>query len=302
MRPRSAILRREGDCSQAARAGRTRPSRFLLGSSSRRSCDDGVWRGRGFRPRLETLPSSHGLALWQCGWGATVHVRHRDAQKAREVLDAARAKPSVSLPPWICPSCGQRVAGEWDACWQCGHLADGTLASPTAEDSDVQPRSEADTGTWLHLPRLFAAAAGVLLVVLLEKYGWQPPVMVAPFVVILTFLLWQFEPSLRLESQPQGSAEPGELSSHTLSATRSAAGNAVVRRAWQAAVLGAFRFPPLGFYSMRLLWKIWRRDTPLRWADACRCWTAFFFEHRRDRALFGLRQLVLFGIYRLAGV
>ena len=58
--------------------------------------------------------------------GVTVQVRNMDVQQALAVLAAARAKLSASLPPWICSSCGQRVAGRWDACWQCGRSADGT--------------------------------------------------------------------------------------------------------------------------------------------------------------------------------
>ena len=34
----------------------------------------------------------------------------------------------------------------------------------------------------------------------------------------------------------------------------------------------------LSLYSMRLLWKLGQRDTPLNWADNCRCWAAFIFN------------------------
>ncbi len=65
--------------------------------------------------------------------GVTIYVRRCEAELARGVLAAASTKITESLPPWICPSCGQRVAGQWDACWQCGHLADGTQGSPVAD-------------------------------------------------------------------------------------------------------------------------------------------------------------------------
>jgi hypothetical protein len=48
--------------------------------------------------------------------GVLVLVRYREAQRACEVLEAAGAKLAESLPPWVCPSCGQRVAGQWAVC------------------------------------------------------------------------------------------------------------------------------------------------------------------------------------------
>lgn len=174
----------------------------------------------------EEIPAAFGNANFlACLWhysnavgGVTIHVRNKDARRARKVLTAARARPSVSLPPWICVSCGQPVAGQWDACWQCGHLADGTLAGPS-------PRSE---------------------------------------------------------GQPHGPAEPCDPFSSSLSITRSEVSKAIVRRAWQCAVFGVLGFPLLGFplacYSMRLLWKLGKRDTPLGCGDNWRCWTAFFLN------------------------
>jgi len=210
--------------------------------------------------------------------GVTVHVRHMDVIQAREVLTASRAKPSACLPPWICSSCGQRVAGQWDACWQCGHSTDGTLVSPPTEVSAAQPQDDADAERWLNVSRLFTAVAVVVLVVLLCKYGWKPPLTLAPCVVIVVFLLRQFELSSSRESQPQGPAEPSDRSSPNLSTTRSEVSKAIVRRAWQAAVIAALSFPPLGFYSIRLLWKLGQRDTSLSWTDNGRCWTAFLLN------------------------
>ncbi len=210
--------------------------------------------------------------------GVTLHVRNEDVNEAREVLLAARAKPSASLPPWICSSCGQRIAGQWDACWQCGHATDGTPASPYTESSPAQPQDAADAGIWLNVPRLFTAVAVVLFVLMLVnlRWRWNPPLILVPLVVILiTSLLWQFEGSSSRESQSQGPAEPDDQFSHNHSIARSEVSKAIVRRAWQAAVIAAFTFPPLGFYSMRLLWKLAQRDTPLSWPDTWRCWTAF---------------------------
>jgi hypothetical protein len=47
-------------------------------------------------------------------------------------------------------------------------------------------------------------------------------------------------------------------------------------------VLAAVSFPllafPISLYSMRLLWKLGQRDTPLGRADNWRCWMAFFLN------------------------
>ena len=73
-------------------------------------------------------------------------------------------------------------------------------------------------------------------------------------------------------------AGPGDRSSCNPRATRSQVSKAIVTRAWQAAVLGLFCFQPLGFYSMRLLWKLSGRDTQLGRADTWRRCAAFFFN------------------------
>ena len=65
---------------------------------------------------------------------------------------------------------------------------------------------------------------------------------------------------------------------HAGSQTKSEVSKAIVRRAWQAAVLGAFGFPPLGFYSFRLLWKLAGRNTPLGTADRWRVTLAYILS------------------------
>ncbi len=113
---------------------------------------------------------------------------------------------------------------------------------------------------------------------MLMAYGPKPPLMLLPLVVLLVFLLRQFEPSSHRPSESQGAAEPGGGASRNLSPARSQVSRAIVRRAWQAAVIAFTTFPPLGFYSMRLLWKLGQRDTPLSRADNWRSWTAFFLD------------------------
>ena len=68
-----------------------------------------------------------------------VLVRYREAQRACEVLAAAGAELTESLPPWTCPLCGQRVAGQWVVCWQCGQAADGTPGQEPAEAIAAPP-------------------------------------------------------------------------------------------------------------------------------------------------------------------
>lgn len=233
----------------------------------------------------EGIPSSLGNAaflswFWHCGnavGGATVHVRRCDAEQARNVLVAARAKPTESLPPWICSSCGQRVAGQWDACWQCGHFADGTPGS-AFDDAAAQPEGPSQAAPWLNVSRLFTIVASAVLAIklLLMSDPLSLSIFVS-FAVVVVFLLRQFETPAAGPSEPQQSADSRDRARGNLSTTQSAVSRAIVQRAWQAAVL-AIGFLPLGFYSMRLLWKLGNRDTPLSRADTWRCWAAFILN------------------------
>jgi hypothetical protein len=234
----------------------------------------------------EEIPTSLGNAnflswFWHYSnavGGVTIHVRHCQAEQARRALVDARTKITEMLPPWTCSSCGQRVAGQWGACWQCGHWADGTPNTSLAEDLASQPAGTDETGRWWNVSRLVTVVASVALVVLLFKRGPLPPLMLAPCAFFLLLLLRQFEASPGRPSEPEGTGEPDDLSSRNVRATRSEVSRAIVRRAWQAAVLSILAFPPLGFYSMRLLWKLRNRNTPLSRADRWRCWTAFFLN------------------------
>jgi len=210
--------------------------------------------------------------------GVPIYVRRCDAERARGVLAAARARLTESLPPWTCLSCGQRVAGQWNACWQCGHWADGTQGSPVGDDSAAQPEDHTEIVAWWNVPRVFVVAASALSVILLLKLGLTLPLMIAPFAFVVYFLLQQFEPASDGQPEPQAAAEPSDGYSPHLSATRSEVSRATVRRAWHAGVFGILVFPPLGFYSMRLLWKLSHRDVPLSLADTWRCLAVFFFN------------------------
>jgi len=214
--------------------------------------------------------------------GVTVHVRRRDVKQAQEVLKTARAKTTESLTPWACLRCGQRIPGQWDTCWHCGAFADGTPGGFVAEQTIIQPEGDNRAGAWQILSLLLGAGAGVTLILPLRKHNPAYPAMLGPlvfiFVCIVVYLLWQFEPSATWPSVAEGTADLRDVPSRRFLRTRSSVSRAIVQRAWQAAVIGACAFPPLGFYSMRLLWKLGQRDTPLSCADTWRVWTAFFLS------------------------
>jgi hypothetical protein len=209
--------------------------------------------------------------------GVTVHVRRRDAGRAQEVLMAARTPSMDGARSWNCSSCGSRIGGQWDACWQCGDWVDGTPSNPP-EDVPTQPDGDRESGIWRNLSNPFLVAAGVVLVALLLKYGLIPSLIAAIYVVILFWLLRQFEPPTGSQPRLPAAAELTGLPPRFLSRTRSAVTRAIVERAWRAAMFAAFAFPPLGFYSMRLLWKLRSRNTPLSRADRWRAWTTFFLS------------------------
>jgi hypothetical protein len=231
----------------------------------------------------EEIPSAFGSAnfiswFWHYSnavGGVKIYVRRREAKLAHKVLADARAKTAEGLPPWTCPACGQRVAGQWDACWHCGRWADGSQDGHAADDSASQPAGHAEPAAWWDVPRVFAVSASAALAMLLLARGPQLPLAFAPFAIVLYFLLRQFEPSSSgRQPELQEAATPAGEYPSDRPATRSEVSRAIVRRAWQAGGLG-IGFPPLGFYSMWLLWRVGRRNTPLGRADTCRCWAVF---------------------------
>ncbi len=64
--------------------------------------------------------------------GVKVLVREEDVPRAREILDAARARSagdSAAAPSpggkWPCERCGARVPDDFEVCWSCGASAQG---------------------------------------------------------------------------------------------------------------------------------------------------------------------------------
>jgi Putative prokaryotic signal transducing protein len=51
-------------------------------------------------------------------WPELWVLRNGDALHARGLIDTARAPPAPA-PDWTCTACGERVEGQFDACWRC---------------------------------------------------------------------------------------------------------------------------------------------------------------------------------------
>ena len=210
--------------------------------------------------------------------GVLIYVRDREAQRACEVLAAARAKLAESLPPWTCPSCGQQVAGRWSACWQCGRVADGTPGQPLAEDAAAPPGGEAEVADTSGASRVIAVAVAIVMIVLLVTCRLKTIAFLAPLPSSCSSSSGCFNslPRGRWSHKPRQSRTFRRRPSGRPRGASSAC--AIVRRAWQSAVIGLVVFPPLNFYSMWLLLKLMQRDTPLGLRRPLRCGMALLLN------------------------
>ena len=59
-------------------------------------------------------------------WPELWVVRNGEALRARGLIEAARGAVAAPGPDWTCERCGERVEGQFDACWHC--------AAPEDED------------------------------------------------------------------------------------------------------------------------------------------------------------------------
>jgi hypothetical protein len=209
--------------------------------------------------------------------GVKVFVCNRDFDRAREVLTAACAKPTESLPRWVCPACGQRVAGQWAACWQCGHWAEGTSDGPPTEDVAARPVAEDEGPIGKDLSGILAVATVFFMMAVLLKSGLGAILVIAPLAIVLLLVMQLFNPPPVWPAEPQAVAEPSDLRFPNFSRTRSEVSRAIVQRAWKAAIF-ALGFPPLGLYSVRLLWKLVNTDAPLSGPDRWRCGIALVVD------------------------
>lgn len=56
-------------------------------------------------------------------------IQDEDYPRALELLDSWRQTSSEIQQPWVCPKCGERLEGQFAACWKCGTVRDaGTSA------------------------------------------------------------------------------------------------------------------------------------------------------------------------------
>lgn len=72
-----------------------------------------------YETRHDTLGAVTGDVPAQETW-AELWVDEAHEEFARAIVGAAVASPSLDISgPWTC-ACGERLEGEFDACWNCG--------------------------------------------------------------------------------------------------------------------------------------------------------------------------------------
>jgi hypothetical protein len=52
-------------------------------------------------------------------WPELWVVRNGEALRAQGLIDTVRAAAVPQGPDWTCDDCGERVEGQFDACWHC---------------------------------------------------------------------------------------------------------------------------------------------------------------------------------------
>lgn len=62
--------------------------------------------GAGELPPIETWPQ-----LW---------VAEGDAERASEIIDAAKEDTGEPEDIWVCPKCNEVIEGQFTDCWNCG--------------------------------------------------------------------------------------------------------------------------------------------------------------------------------------
>lgn len=239
-----------------------------------------VLESEGIRAAVANL----NLVLWQWEYsnatgGVSVHVLRADAPAAYALLTQARRWPPGNLPRWICPSCGQRISGEWDVCWHCGCSVDGVpgevpvlqFAGPTPDGGFSKAAQQ--------ILRVLVAAMLIQFVLLPLAAGLVANAVVnAVFAGLMIWLMVGFAAAVDRLAEVPVTSDLDIPSRPMCPQTRSSVSKAIVRRAWQAAMFGCCGFSPLGIYSLRLLWKLASRNTPLGTADRWRVGFSFVFS------------------------
>ena len=88
-------------------------SRDIRGIGVVRSALDDA--GISYEVQNETIPYP-GAIFWPEVWV----VEDSDFARACEVRDAVAKLPSAPASAWTCPSCGERLEGQFGSCWNCG--------------------------------------------------------------------------------------------------------------------------------------------------------------------------------------
>ena len=253
------------------------------------------------------IPCSTGDTTYLFGnatGGVTVDVRRGDARRAHNVLTAAHDGRAEKRPSWTCPTCGQQIPGEWQACWQCAASPAGAAEAGAPEDDAVEfgaaevgaegeiaaaPQVDAEAASMpaFSFHKVLGAAAIVIFVLIPLATGHIVPALcIAPFVFLVVFILTRFDPPTDppAKSPPHTAESPDAAGAKdadnaiildNFSFPQTAIRNATVRRAWQASVIACLAFPPLRFYSFGLLWNLAGRRLPLHPADRWRTRAAY---------------------------
>jgi len=72
-----------------------------------------LWGGRG------EVPTNAFPEVWV--------VNDADYRRARDLALELEKAPLRAGPDWTCPGCGERLAGQFTACWHCGYQREDAL-------------------------------------------------------------------------------------------------------------------------------------------------------------------------------
>jgi len=53
-------------------------------------------------------------------WPQLWVMRDEELQQAGEIVAEHLKGPAADLPQWDCPGCGEKMDGQFTACWHCG--------------------------------------------------------------------------------------------------------------------------------------------------------------------------------------
>ncbi len=238
-----------------------------------------LWEADRARSRLaaDNIPAYLGNAAfiswaWYYGnavGGVTVHVSAADADAARGLLVFPHDEEAEAQRPWTCSTCGARGYPSWDVCWNCGASVDG-VPSPEFGHDEATPREAPVRARNVRSGLLGALVAMVLLAFFLAG-GLGPFLGATLFAVLMVALVHAWDSDATPQPAPDEMGDHSRDAIGALPAKQPRMRNSVVERAWRASVLGFCAFPPLGLYSLWLLWRVFFRGIRLGRSDRVRC-------------------------------